>query len=249
MPTLGATTIDPEDVARFSAIAGEWWDPDGKFKPLHRFNPIRLKYIRDRMCDQFGRDPRSLRPFDGLKFLDVGCGGGLISEPLTRMGANVTGIDASDRNIRTAQVHAIQSGLDIDYRATTVEDICADGEIFDAVISLEVVEHVADVDSFLDASCALVAPGGLMFVATLNRTMKSFAFAIVGAEYVMRWLPRGTHDWRKFVRPSEMAHALRRGGLSDTSFAGLAFDPLHGSWRVKKRDISVNYMGCAIRPQ
>ncbi|MEE2997324.1 MAG: bifunctional 2-polyprenyl-6-hydroxyphenol methylase/3-demethylubiquinol 3-O-methyltransferase UbiG, partial [Pseudomonadota bacterium] len=157
MPTVGATTIDPQDVARFSAIAGEWWNPDGKFKPLHRFNPIRLKYIRDRMCDQFDRDPQSLRPFDGLRILDVGCGGGLISEPLTRMGANVTGIDASDGNIRTAQVHANQSGLDIDYRATTVEDLSAAGETFDAVVSLEVVEHVADADLFMDGCAALMS--------------------------------------------------------------------------------------------
>jgi len=151
--------------------------------------------------------------------------------------------------VMVARTHAERMGLEIDYRYTTVEAAAAAGEQYDVVLNMEVVEHVADVDSFLDASCALVAPGGLMFVATLNRTMKSFAFAIVGAEYVMRWLPRGTHDWRKFVRPSEMAHALRRGGLSDTSFAGLAFDPLHGSWRVEERDISVNYMGCAVRPQ
>ena len=241
MPTLGATTIDPEDVARFSAIAGEWWDPDGKFKPLHRFNPIRLKYIRDRMCDQFGRDPRSLRPFDGLKFLDVGCGGGLISEPLTRMGANVTGIDASDRNIRTAQVHAIQSGLDIDYRATTVEDICADGEIFDAVISLEVVEHVADADLFFDGCAALMSKNGAIVLATLNRTPKSFVLGIIGAEYVMRWLPRGTHDWKKFVRPSEIARGLRRNQVTIEDISGLTLNPLTGEWHIS-RDVSVNYV-------
>ena len=241
MPNLGATTIDPEDVARFSAIAGEWWDPDGKFKPLHRFNPIRLKYIRDRMCDQFGRDPRSLRPFNGLRFLDVGCGGGLISEPLTRMGANVTGIDASDRNIRTAQVHAIQSGLDIDYRATTVEDICAGGETFDAVISLEVVEHVADADLFFDGCAALVSKNGAIVLATLNRTPKSFVLGIIGAEYVMRWLPRGTHDWKKFVRPSEIARGLRRNQVTIEDVSGLTLNPLTGEWRIS-RDVSVNYV-------
>ena len=174
MSAVEATTIDPEDVARFSAIANEWWDPDGKFKPLHRFNPIRLQYIRDRLCAQFGRDTQSLRPFDGLRFLDVGCGGGLISEPLSRMGADVTGIDASDRNVGTARVHAEKSGLDIDYRVTTVEELAAMGDTFDAVISMEVVEHVADVDLFLDGCATLMDANGAIVLATLNRTPKSF---------------------------------------------------------------------------
>ena len=241
MPAAEATTIDPEDVARFSAIADEWWDPDGKFKPLHRFNPIRLQYIRDRMCAHFGRDTQSLRPFEGLRFLDVGCGGGLISEPLTRMGATVTGIDASERNIGTARVHAEQSGLDIDYRATTVEELAASGETFDAVISMEVVEHVADVDLFLDGCAALMDTNGAIVLATLNRTPKSFAFGIVGAEYVMRWLPRGTHDWKKFVRPSELARGLRRNRVAVEDISGLTFNPLTNAWRISN-DVSVNYV-------
>ena len=241
MAAENATTIDPEDVARFSAIADEWWDPDGKFKPLHRFNPIRLHYIRDRICTHFGRDKQSLRPFAGLRLLDVGCGGGLISEPLARMGADVTGIDASERNIRTAQVHAEQGSLDISYHSTTVEEIAATGESYDAVISLEVVEHVADVDLFLDGCAALTADNGAIALATLNRTPKSFALGIVGAEYIMRWLPRGTHNWKKFVRPSELARGLRRNGITVDDISGLTFNPLNSEWRVSE-DVSVNYV-------
>ena len=241
MAAENATTIDPEDVARFSAIADEWWDPDGKFKPLHRFNPIRLHYIRDRICTHFGRDKQSLRPFAGLRLLDVGCGGGLISEPLARMGADVTGIDASERNIRTAQVHAEQCSLDISYRSTTVEEIAATGESYDAVISLEVVEHVADVDLFLDGCAALTADNGAIALATLNRTPKSFALGIVGAEYIMRWLPRGTHKWKKFVRPSELARGLRRNGITVEDISGLTFNPLNSEWQVSG-DVSVNYV-------
>ena len=241
MAAENATTIDPEDVARFSAIADEWWDPDGKFKPLHRFNPIRLHYIRDRICTHFGRDKQSLRPFAGLRFLDVGCGGGLISEPLARMGADVTGIDASERNIRTAQVHAKQGSLDISYHSTTVEEIAATGESYDAVISLEVVEHVANVDLFLDGCAALTADKGAIALATLNRTPKSFALGIVGAEYIMRWLPRGTHNWKKFVRPSELARGLRRNGITVEDISGLTFNPLNSEWQVSG-DVSVNYV-------
>ena len=247
MSAVEATTIDPEDVARFSAIADEWWDPDGKFKPLHRFNPIRLQYIRDRLCAQFGRDTQSLRPFDGLRFLDVGCGGGLISEPLSRMGADVTGIDASDRNVGTARVHAEKSGLDIDYRVTTVEELAAMGDTFDAVISMEVVEHVADVDLFLDGCATLMDVNGAIVLATLNRTPKSFAFGIVGAEYIMRWLPRGTHDWKKFVRPSELARGLRRNRVSVDDISGLTFNPLSGEWKISN-DMSVNYVLFGTRP-
>ena len=247
MSTVEATTIDPEDVARFSAIANEWWDPDGKFKPLHRFNPIRLQYIRDRLCAQFGRDTQSLRPFDGLRVLDVGCGGGLISEPLSRMGADVTGIDASDRNVGTARVHAEKSGLDIDYRVTTVEELAAMGDTFDAVISMEVVEHVADVDLFLDGCATLMDANGAIVLATLNRTPKSFAFGIVGAEYIMRWLPRGTHDWKKFVRPSELARGLRRNRVSVDDISGLTFNPLSGEWKISN-DVSVNYVLFGTRP-
>ncbi len=235
------TTVDADEVARFSAMADEWWDPTGKFRPLHKFNPIRLGYIRDHLCAHFGRDPRSLTPLDGLTLLDVGCGGGLISEPLARMGATVTGIDASEKNIGTARAHAVRGDLEIDYRCTTAEDLMAAGETFDIVLSLEVVEHVADVDLFLDSCTALVRKGGVMVLATLNRTPKAFMFGIVGAEYVMRWLPRGTHDWKKFVRPSELSRGLRRNGVDVSDISGLSFNPLTDEWRVS-RDVSVNYI-------
>ncbi len=240
------TTIDADEVARFSELAEEWWDPDGKFRPLHKFNPIRLGYLRGQLCRRFDRDPRDMRALSGIRILDVGCGGGLISEPLAKMGATVTGIDASDRNIGTARAHAEQSGLDIDYRAGTVEALSAAGETFDAVISLEVVEHVADVDMFLDGCASLVAKDGALCLATLNRTPKAFLLGIVGAEYVMRWLPRGTHTWRKFVRPSELAAGLRRNGLRVDDITGLTFNPLTGEWRLSD-DVSVNYVLFAAR--
>jgi len=235
------TTIDADEVARFSAMADEWWDPTGKFRPLHKFNPIRLGYIRDRLCAHFDRDPRSLTPLDGLTLLDVGCGGGLLSEPLARMGAIVTGIDASEKNIGTARAHAARSDVEIDYRCSTAEDLMAAGETFDIVLSLEVVEHVADVDLFLDSCTALVRDGGAMILATLNRTPKAFMFGIVGAEYVMRWLPRGTHDWKKFIRPSELSRGLRRNGVDVSDISGLSFNPLSDEWRVSG-DVSVNYI-------
>ena len=235
------STIDPKDVAKFSAIADEWWDPEGKFKPLHQFNPIRLQFIRDRLCDHFDRDPLSMQPLKGLRVLDVGCGGGLIAEPLARMGAKVTGIDASEKNTVTAQVHAAESGLNIDYKATTVEELAAVGEIFDAVISLEVVEHVANFELFIKGCADLMGVNSAILIATLNRTPKSFAFGIVGAEYVMRWLPRGTHNWRKFIRPSELASALRRNRVVTEEIAGLSFNPLTNTWRVSD-DVSVNYV-------
>lgn len=242
-------SVDDDEIAKFSALADEWWDPQGSFRPLHKLNPARLAYIRDRICTHFDRDPTAQRPLAGLRLADIGCGGGLLTEPMARLGADVSGFDASERNVMVARTHAERMGLEIDYRFSTVESVADAGEKFDIVLNMEVVEHVADIAPFLDASCALVAPGGMMFVATLNRTLKSFAFAIVGAEYVLRWLPRGTHDWRKFVRPSEMAAALRRGGLTEIAFAGLAFDPLKDAWRIDERDISVNYLGCAMRPQ
>jgi 2-polyprenyl-6-hydroxyphenyl methylase/3-demethylubiquinone-9 3-methyltransferase len=241
-------SVDVDEVAKFSALADEWWDPEGSFQPLHKLNPARLGFIRDRICCRFDRDPFAPQPLAGLRLADIGCGGGLLTEPMARLGAKVTGLDASERNIMVARNHAERMGLDIDYRFSTVEAAAEAGEQFDIVLNMEVVEHVADVDGFLAASCALVAPGGAMFVATLNRTLKSFAFAIVGAEYVLRWLPRGTHDWRKFRRPSEIAAALRRGGLTVESFAGLTFDPLKDTWRIDGEDIAVNYLGFAVRP-
>jgi 2-polyprenyl-6-hydroxyphenyl methylase/3-demethylubiquinone-9 3-methyltransferase len=245
--TAQSTTVDPSEIARFSAIADEWWDPNGKFKPLHRFNPTRLEYIRDRVATHFGRDPRSPQPLAGLRLLDIGCGGGLLSEPMARLGASVVGADAAERNVKTAAVHADRAGLAIDYRHTTAEALAAAGEQFDVVLNMEVVEHVADIGLFMNACAAMVKPGGLMLVATLNRTPKAFALAIVGAEYVLGWLPRGTHTWSKFVKPPELDRALAAGGLSRVEFQGVSFDPLADRWRLTG-DLGVNYMALATRP-
>ena len=240
-------SVDAAEVAKFSALADQWWDPEGSFRPLHKRNPARLAFIRDRLCLQFERDPEGARPLDGLRVLDIGCGGGLLTEPMARLGAVVTGLDASERNVRVAENHAGRMGLDIDYRHRTAEGMAATGVEFDVVLNMEVVEHVADVGAFIGAASTLVAPGGAMIVATLNRTAKAFALAIVGAEYVMRWLPRGTHDWRKFVRPSELAAALRHGGMSIEMQAGMVYDPVRDRWRVDPRDINVNYMVHAVK--
>ena len=240
------SSIDPDEIARFEAMAAEWWDPHGKFRPLHKFNPVRLAWIRDRLLARFGRDGASPRPLEGLRILDIGCGGGLVSEPMARLGAEVVGVDASHRNVEVARIHAAQGGLAIDYRQGTAEDLLAAGERFDAVLSLEVVEHVADPAAFLGACAGLVAPGGALFVATINRTPQAFALAIVGAEYVLRWLPRGTHSWSKFVRPSEVAAALRPTGLELREFAGMSYNPLRGAWSAG-RDLGVNYIAYATR--
>lgn len=241
------TTIDRDEIARFTAIAAEWWDPDGKFRPLHRLNPLRLTYIRDVVCRRLGRDPLALAPLAGLRLLDIGCGGGLLAEPLARMGADVVGIDAGETMVRTAAAHAAETGTAVAYRATTAEDIAASGARFDVVTALEVVEHVADVPLFLRSCAALLAPGGVLFLSTINRTPKSFALAIVGAEYVLRWLPRGTHDWRRFLRPSELAAGLRREGLAFRDVTGVAYGPLTSEFRLAPRDLDVNYMGWAER--
>jgi 2-polyprenyl-6-hydroxyphenyl methylase/3-demethylubiquinone-9 3-methyltransferase len=239
--SVAAPSIDPDDVARFSAMAAEWWDPAGKFRPLHRLGPVRLAYIRDQLATHFGRDRKSLRPFTGLRVLDVGCGGGLIAEPLARLGATVVAIDASAENIGVARTHAADGGLAIDYRVAAAEDLAAAGERFDVVLALEILEHVADHDAFLTACTELVGPGGALVAATLNRTPQSYLLAIVGAEYVLGWLPRGTHDWKKFVRPSELAAAMRRCGLELSDFAGISYSPLADSWRLS-RDLAVNYL-------
>ena len=240
------SSVDEAEVAKFSAIAAEWWDPTGKFAPLHKFNPVRLGFIRAEAAAHFERDARSLRPFEGLTLLDIGCGGGLLSEPMARLGFAVTGADASEKNIGTARAHAAQSGLDIDYRATTAEALVAEGLQFDVVLHMEVVEHVADVVAYLAACTALVKPGGLTFVATMNKTLKSLALAKIGAEYVLGWLPRGTHDWNRFIPPTELKALLEHTGLTILKTQGVSFDPLGWDWRLSS-DVDVNYMVVAKR--
>lgn len=247
-PTGRTTSVDEAEVARFSAMAAEWWDPKGKFKPLHKFNPARLGYFKAELCRHFGRDPKALDALRGISLVDIGCGGGLVAEPMARLGAAVTGIDASEKNIGVARVHADGEGLSIDYRATTAEDLAATGATFDVVFALEIVEHVADVPFFLAECAKMVRPGGLMIVSTLNRTAKAFALAVVGAEYVLGWLPRGTHDWKKFVRPADLEAALTAAGLSVIDTAGVTYDPFRDRWSVNHGDIDVNYMVTARRP-
>jgi 2-polyprenyl-6-hydroxyphenyl methylase / 3-demethylubiquinone-9 3-methyltransferase len=240
------TTVDPLEVEKFSRLAAEWWDPNGKFKPLHKFNPVRLKYIRDMAVEHFGRDPKSLRPFEGLSLLDIGCGGGLLSEPMARTGFTVLGADASEKNVRTASAHAEGWNLPLAYRAATAEILAEEDAVFDIVLNMEVVEHVADVGAFMVACGKLLKPGGIMLVATLNRTLKSLALAKIGAEYVLRWLPAGTHDWNKFVRPDELIKHLSDAGLAVKRLQGVFFDPLRWDWQLSA-DTDVNYMIVAER--
>lgn len=234
-------TIDPGEVERFSRLAGEWWDPGGKMAVLHRFNPVRLGYVRDAACRQFRRNAGHPPCLEGLRILDIGCGGGLLSEPLARLGASMVGADPSPDNIKAAKLHAGRGGLAIDYRVTTAEALAAAGERFDVVLAMEVVEHVADVGLFVRSCAGMIAPGGLMIAATLNRTLKSFALAIVGAEYVLRWLPRGTHRWDKFVTPNELEAAMTHAGLQVKSETGVVYNPLTDQWRLSL-DMDVNYM-------
>ncbi|GLQ54089.1 bifunctional 2-polyprenyl-6-hydroxyphenol methylase/3-demethylubiquinol 3-O-methyltransferase UbiG [Devosia nitrariae] len=245
---MTATTVNDEEIAKFTAMAEEWWDPKGKFRPLHKFQPVRLGYIREHLIAHFGRDGTLLRPFAGLTVLDVGCGGGLLCEPLARLGATVTGIDAAERNIRIASLHAEQSELQVDYRATTSEELAAAGARFDVVLNMEVVEHVDNVPLYMKSCADLVAPGGLMFTATLNRTARAYALAIVGAEYVLRWLPKGTHDWKKFLTPEEITALVRRFGLHPIDETGVVYHPLADEWR-KSSDMGVNYMVLAEKPK
>ena len=241
------TTRDAAEIAKFSALAAEWWNPRGKMAVLHKFNPVRLGYIRDQAVRHFGRDGHSLQPLKGMRVLDIGCGGGLLSEPLAKMGAEVVGADPSDTNIETAKIHSVQSGVPVDFRCTTAEDLAAAGERFDIVLAMEVVEHVADVPLFLRSCADMVKPGGMLFAATLNRTMKSYALAIVGAEYVLGWLPRGTHDWKRFVTPDELRQGLEAGGLAPIDGQGVIYHPLFDRWQLS-RDMDVNYMVCAGKP-
>ena len=239
-------TIDPGEIGRFTAQAESWWDPDGSFRALHRINPARLSFIRQHLTAHFHREASSLRPFDGLTLLDIGCGGGLVTEPMARLGFAVTGIDAGAEAIEVARTHAEATGLAIDYCVTVAESIAEVGRRFDTVLALEVIEHVADPADFLAAVSALVRSGGAFIGATLNRTPRSFALAIVGAEYIFRWLPPGTHDWRKFLRPSEFVLGLRRNGFVVTQLAGLNYEPRRGEWSVSA-DLQVNYMVAAAR--
>jgi 2-polyprenyl-6-hydroxyphenyl methylase / 3-demethylubiquinone-9 3-methyltransferase len=243
--TVG-NSADPAEIARFAAVAGAWWDPEGDFKPLHRLNPVRLTFIRDRLARRFGRDIRAKRPFEGLRLLDIGCGGGLVAEPLARLGFTVTGVDAAAEGIEVARAHAAAQGLAIDYRCGTAEALLAGGERFDAVTALEIVEHVVDPASFLGTVGALVEPGGAVVLSTINRTAKAWALGIVGAEYVLRWIPRGTHRWSKFLKPSELAASVRAAGLDLGEIAGMSFDPFAGEWALT-RDLGVNYLMLATK--
>ena len=245
---MQASTVDADEVAKFERMAAEWWNPEGKFKPLHMLNPCRLDYITTQIAAEFGRDLSQPRPFAGLRILDIGCGGGLLSEPMARLGADVVGADAAARNIPVARLHAEQSGLAIDYRHTTAEDMAAAGEQFDAVLNMEVVEHVADPLAYLTACQRLLKPGGLMVCSTINRNPKSFAMAIVGAEYVMRWLPKGTHEWKKFITPDELFDLIRQAGLTPVDRKGFVFNPVAWSWRISDRDLSVNYVTASTKP-
>ena len=246
---MSQTTVDPAEIAKFEAMAADWWDPTGKFKPLHMLNPCRLDYICAQIAAEYDRDLTTKTPFAGLRLLDIGCGGGLLSEPMARLGAEVVGADAAERNIPVAQVHAAQMGLTIDYRNTTAEALAQSGERFDVVLNMEVVEHVADPLAYLTACHDLLKPGGLHICSTINRNPKSYAMAIVGAEVVMRWLPRGTHDWSKFITPDELFALLEQAGLRPVDRKGFVFNPLSWNWRLSDRDLSVNYVTASLRPE
>jgi len=247
MNEAAKSTIDQSEVDRFSAMAAEWWSPTGKFKPLHKFNPVRLTYIRDKAAENFGLDPKSPKPLEGLRVLDIGCGGGLLSEPVARMGATVVGADPSEKNIGIASTHAKASGVSVDYRPVTAEQLAEAGETFDIVLNMEVVEHVADVEFFMSTCSRMVRPGGIMFVATINRTMKAAALAIFAAENILRWLPRGTHQYEKLVRPEELEAPMTASGLEIIDRTGVFFNPLANQWNLSK-DMDVNYMLLAKRP-
>lgn len=242
------TTVDHAEIAKFEAMAAEWWDLNGKFKPLHMLNPCRLDYITNQIAGEFDRDLKTPLPFKGLRILDIGCGGGLLAEPMARLGTDVVGADAAARNIPVAQVHAEQSGLTIDYRHTTAEAMAEAGEQFDAVMNMEVVEHVASPIDYLRACHDLLKPGGLHICSTLNRNPKSYMMAIIGAEHVMRWLPKGTHEWSKFITPDELFDLLREAGLDPVDRKGFVFNPIAWSWKLSDRDLSVNYVTASLKP-
>lgn len=242
------TTVDDSEIAKFEAMAAEWWDLNGKFKPLHMLNPCRLDYITSQIAGEFDRDLKSPEPFKGLRILDIGCGGGLLAEPMARLGAEVVGADAAAGNIPVARIHAEQSGLEIDYRHTTAEDMAAAGEKFDVVLNMEVVEHVASPIDYLRACHDLLKPGGLHICSTINRNPKSYVMAIVGAEHIMRWLPKGTHEWSKFITPDELFDLMRQAGLEPVDRKGFVFNPISWNWKLSDRDLSVNYVTASLRP-
>ena len=242
------TTIDPDEVAKFGAMAEEWWDPEGKFRPLHLLNPCRLDYINAQIAAEFDRDLARPRPFDGLRLLDIGCGGGLLSEPMARLGAEVTGADASEGTLPVARLHAAQSGLEIDYRHASAEALVETGARFDVVLAMEVIEHVADPLGFLQSCATLLRPGGLMICSTLNRTARSYALAVFGAERVMGWLPVGTHNWSKFITPEELFERLRQADMEPVDKKGMVFSPLSWRWSISDTDLSVNYVTTSVKP-
>lgn len=242
------SSIDAAELAKFEAMASEWWDPHGKFRPLHLMNPVRLDYVTAQIAAQFGRDRDAQGPFSGLKLLDIGCGGGLLAEPMARLGADVVGVDAVAQNIEVARLHASGQDLAIDYRCTTAEALSDAGERFDAVLALEIIEHVADPAAFMATCAELVRPGGLVIVSTLNRTAKCFAMAIVGAEWVLRWLPRGTHDWSRFITPDELDQMMRAAGLDPVDRRGMVYEPISRGWSLSDRDLGCNYIATGVRP-
>ena len=245
--TAQAITVDEAEIAHFTAMADEWWDAKGKFAPLHAMNPVRLQFIRDHIAARHARDITARQPLSGISVLDVGSGGGLICEPLARLGASVTGVDAAEKNTQIARLHAEQMGLDIDYRHSTAEALATEDKRYDVVLALEIVEHVADVEAFLAAITRLVKPGGLLFMSTINRTAKSYATAIIGAEYVLRWLPKGTHHWKKFLKPSELILPLEQYGITTHDLQGMAYDPFNASWSLSPRALDVNYLFMGVK--
>ena len=240
-------SVDEHEIDRFARLAAEWWDPHGKFRPLHQFNPVRLGFIRAVAAQYFGRDARALSPFGGLTLLDIGCGGGLLSEPMARLGFKVTGADASEKNVRTAQAHAEDQDLALEYCVASPELLVAEGRQFHVILNMEVIEHVADVRAFVGSCAELLKPGGIMFVATISRTLKSLMLAKIAAEYVLRWLPAGTHDWDRLITPDELRRYLQDAGLNVTAVQGMVFDPLRWDWRLS-RDTDVNYAMVASKP-
>ncbi|MBT5185856.1 MAG: bifunctional 2-polyprenyl-6-hydroxyphenol methylase/3-demethylubiquinol 3-O-methyltransferase UbiG [Kordiimonadaceae bacterium] len=245
--TATAKSVNPDEISHFASMAETWWDPNGPFKPLHQLNPTRIEFIRNEVCRHFDRDPLTEMPLKDLRILDIGCGGGLLCEPMARLGATIVGADAAEKNIKTASIHADQMGLNIDYRFITAEELAENGEKFDVILNMEVIEHVADIASFLNACHQLLKDDGCMTLSTLNRTLKSWTMAIAGAEYLLRWLPVGTHDWKKFLKPSELSMHALNSGFTIMDLKGMVYNPLNGKWSLNSHDFSVNYVALAVK--